>query len=98
MHFSEYCSIHSSGLQTARSSYAFVRNKFVEDRRGRLRCQARDEHGHGGEAGILEQLPAGKFEIVHNFVAADVSRRANPIQQIVTVSSQNQPPLSAAAS
>ncbi len=24
------------------------------------------EHGHGGEAGVLQQLAEGEFEIIHN--------------------------------
>jgi len=32
------------------------------------------EHCYGGEAGILKQLAESEFEIIHNFVAADVRR------------------------
>src|SRR6266404_7526786 len=32
------------------------------------------EHGYGGEAGVLQQLAEGEFQIVHRIAAADVGR------------------------
>src|SRR5437016_3285403 len=32
------------------------------------------EHGHGGEAGVLQQLAEGEAQIIHDVVATDLSR------------------------
>src|SRR6266542_4175123 len=40
----------------------------------RVRADTKREHGHGGEAGVLQQLAKGEFQVVHNIVAADVRR------------------------
>jgi hypothetical protein len=40
-----------------------VRETFV--RQGFADSEREGEHGHGGEAGILEQLAEGEFEISH---------------------------------
>jgi hypothetical protein len=29
-------------------------------------AQCEREHGHDGEAGVLQQLPEGEFEVVHD--------------------------------
>src|SRR5438445_353228 len=38
----------------------------AEDRRVRSDAEGEREHGHSGEAGVLQQLPEGEFEIIHN--------------------------------
>src|SRR5439155_7007449 len=38
----------------------------AKDRRVRSDAEREREHGHGGEAGILQQLAKGEFEIIHN--------------------------------
>jgi hypothetical protein len=39
------------------------------DRRVRPDAKREREHGHGGEAGVLAQLPEGEFQIVHDETA-----------------------------
>src|SRR5438874_10385756 len=38
----------------------------AEDRRVRSDSKREREHGYGGEAGVLQQLAEGEFEIIHN--------------------------------
>jgi len=37
----------------------------AEDRRVRSNAKRKGEHGYGGEAGVLQQLAEGEFEIIH---------------------------------
>src|SRR5437867_2968245 len=42
----------------------------AEHRRVRPDAQGEGEHGHRGEAGVLQQLAKGEFEIIHNAMPA----------------------------
>src|SRR5437763_4444370 len=46
----------------------------TEDRRVCPDAEREREHRHGGEAGVLQQLAEGEFEIIHKIVAADLTR------------------------
>ena len=50
-------------LDGKRLEQEFVQD--AKDRRIRPDAQREREHSHGGEAGVLQQLAKGEFEIVH---------------------------------
>ena len=46
----------------------------AEHRSVDAKAEGEREHGHGGEAGILQQLAQGEFDVVHlNFVSGQLS-------------------------
>src|SRR2546425_336295 len=46
----------------------------LENRRVGSDAEREREHGHGGEAGVLEQLAEGEFEVVHSGIGFGVWR------------------------
>jgi len=48
---------------------------LTKDRRVRPDTEREREHGHGGEAGVLQQLAECEFEIIHGSLNRDSLNR-----------------------
>ena len=60
-----------SFLKRERSEQDAVHN--TKNGRVRPNPQSQRQHSHDGEAGVLQQLADGEFQVVHKLVGADVT-------------------------
>ena len=59
----------------------------AENGRVRTNAQREREHSHGGEAGVLQQLAEGEFEVVHVSLSVEVyplAGKAEPFHAVVS--------------
>src|SRR5207247_7985347 len=65
---STICLAHQNELVSVRKRQAQKKNRVNDTEHSGVRPDAEREreHSHGGEAGVLQQLAEGEFEIIHN--------------------------------
>src|SRR5437773_3849932 len=85
-----YCNKSRRLFERQRSKKHGIHN--TKNRRVRPDAEREREHGYGREAGVLQQLAEGEFEIIHN--AAPPSDRFAPLYGQAT--SRREPPRSPA--